>query len=117
MEEYKIRGSFICDNCRNICKGGCHEELFEILYGNVNEGSEEYERGKDLIGRKQIVTCLGKYCDQKCKYNRDDYTPFKEDDGLKPLFNLIKWMGNRLHDVIEENERLKQEISYNGNTK
>ena len=97
--KYINRGSFICDRCRNICKGGCHEKLAEILDGNL----EHYEENKDLIGRKQIIHCLGKYCDDPCQYQREDYTPFNEEDGLKPLFGIIEWMGNKLNKNLTEN--------------
>ncbi len=110
MEPYSNHGNFICDRCREICKGGCFEQLKAVLDGEVKEGSEEYEKAKDLIGRKQIIHCLGKYCDTPCKLNREEYTPFEEDDELTPLFNLIEWMGNRLHELIKENNELKKKI-------
>lgn len=96
---YVNSGSFICDKCRSICKGGCHEKLTELLNGNL----EHYEENKDLLGRKQIIHCLGKYCDSPCKYQREDYTPFNEEDGLKPLFGLIDWMGNKLNNILTKN--------------
>lgn len=99
--KYINRGSFICDRCRNICKGGCHEKLMEILNGN----SEHYEENKDLIGRKQIIHCLGKYCDDPCQFQREEYTPFKEEDGVKPLIELISWMGRKLNDLVMENNK------------
>ena len=99
MVKYINRGSFICDRCRNICKGGCHEKLTEILNGNL----EHYEENKDLVSRKQIIHCLGKYCDNPCQYQREDYTPFNEEDGLKPLFGIIDWMGNKLNNILTEN--------------
>lgn len=97
--KYINNGSFICDRCRNICKGGCHEKLSEILSGKL----EHYEENKDLVGRKQIIHCLGKYCDNPCEYQREDYTPFNEEDGLKPLFGLIDWMGNKLNNILTNN--------------
>ena len=98
MIPYQIHGSFICDKCRNICKGGCHEKLTAILDGDM----ANYEENKDLVGRKQIIHCLGKYCDSPCKLQREDFTPFRDEDGIQPLIDLIKWMGQRLHDSIEK---------------
>ena len=100
--EYKINGSFICERCRKICKGDCHEKLSSILCGEVKEGSAEYERDKDLIGRKQIIRCLGPYCDSPCEYRLDDYTPYEQGDGVKPLINLIKWLGKESNRLFEE---------------
>lgn len=94
--EYKINGSFICDRCRNICDGTCHEKLSELLNGNLTH----YEENKDLIGRKQIIHCLGKYCDTPCKYQRKDFTPYNEGDGIKPLIDLIQWMGSKLNNIL-----------------
>ena len=101
--KYKNNGSFICDRCRNKCTGGCHEKLMEIMNGDLSH----YEENKDLLGRKQIIHCLGKYCDNPCELQREDYTPFNEDDGIKPLIELISWMGGKIHTLIEENNTLK----------
>lgn len=53
--KYTNNGSFICDKCRNICKGGCHEKLMAIMNGDLSH----YDENKDLIGRKQIITLFG----------------------------------------------------------
>lgn len=98
--EYKINGSFICDKCRNICKGGCHEKLSELLNGNL----EHYIENNDLIGRKQIIHCLGKYCSSPCEFQREEYTPFNESDGIEPLINLINWMGQKLNNTLCKNQ-------------
>jgi len=103
MKEYKNNGSFICDRCRNTCKGGCHEKLMEIKNGDLSH----YEENKDLVGRKQIIHCLGKYCDNPCELQRENYTPFNEDDGIKPLIELISWMGKKINTLLEENNILK----------
>jgi hypothetical protein len=104
MKEYKNNGSFICDRCRNTCKGGCHEKLMEIMSGDLSH----YEENKDLVGRKQIIHCLGKYCDNPCELQREEYTPFNEEDKIQPLMELIHWMGNKIHYLIEENNKLKK---------
>lgn len=69
-----------------------------------------YEENKDLVGRKQIIHCLGKYCDNPCELQREEYTPFNEEDGIKPLIELISWMGNKIHSLIEENNKLKNSL-------
>lgn len=93
---YSVRHSFICDFCREECKGGCHEKLMEILDGNL----EHYEENKDLVGRKQIIHCLGPYCSHPCERQKDKFTPYNEEDGLKPLFGLIEWMGEKLNESV-----------------
>ena len=100
--EYINSGSFICDRCRTKCKGGCFEKLMALKNGDMTH----YEENKDLIGRKQIIHCLGKYCDKPCDLQREDYTPFNEEDGIEPLIDLIRWMGNKLNTMIEEKKEL-----------
>lgn len=107
MTEVKVKDMFICDFCRNICGGGCHEQLQNIQNGVWKEGDEGYEKNKDLIGRKNIIHCLGKYCDRPCEYQRGDYTPYKEEDGLKPLMSAIKYLIGKCNELIEENNNLK----------
>ena len=102
--KYEINGSFICDKCRTKCKGGCHEKLMELKNGDLTH----YKENKDLLGRKQIIHCLGKYCDNPCELQRDNYTPYNEEDGIEPLIGLIKWMGKKTHELIEENNKLNQ---------
>ena len=102
--KYINNGSFICDRCRTLCKGGCHEKLSELLGGNL----EHYKENKDLLGRKQIIHCLGKYCDKPCKLQRAEYTPFNEEDGVEPLIELIGWMGNKLNNLlVKENVKVR----------
>lgn len=96
--KYKIKGSFICDNCMTKCKGKCFEKLMELKNGDLTH----YEENKDLIGRKQIIHCLGKYCDTPCELQREEYTPFNEEDGVEPLIDLIKWLGDKVTKMIEE---------------
>lgn len=113
--QYINNGSFICDRCRNICKAGCHEKLTKLLEGDLSE----YEGNKDLLGRKQIIHCLGKYCENPCQYQREEYTPYNEEDGLKPLFGIIHWMGQKLTDVLtnkkKEDDGRKEKDSKGGN--
>ena len=101
--KYRNNGSFICDRCRTECKGGCHEKLSELLSGDLTH----YSENKDLIGRKQIIHCLGPYCDNPCKLQKKEYTPYNEEDGIKPLIDLIGWMGNKINKLIENNNNLE----------
>ena len=105
LMKYTNRGSFICERCRNICEGGCHEKLTAILNGHGNEGD------KDLIGRKQIIRCLGKYCQEPCMYQLSDYTPYREEDGVKPLIDLISYLGNKVNQLLEEKYTKKTQDS------
>ena len=73
-----------------------------------NGDLSHYDEDKDLIGRKQIIHCLGKYCDNPCGLQREEYTPFNNEDGIQPLMELINWMGNELNKMIEEQNKLKQ---------
>jgi hypothetical protein len=102
--EYKINGSFICDRCRTKCSGGCHEKLMALIKGDLSH----YEENKDLLGRKQIIHCLGKYCGHPCELQREEYTPFSPEDGIEPLIGLIKWMGKKINNMIEENNITKK---------
>ena len=94
--EYVNRTSFICERCRNICEGNCHELLTAILEGRGNE------KDTDLVGRKQIIRCLGKYCKDPCPLQLDDYTPYKEEDGVKPLIDMIGYLGTKVNELLEE---------------
>ena len=99
---YKIHGSFICNRCRSICNGNCHEKLTAILNGEAQPGTPDYEDNKDLIGRKQIISCLGPYCDEPCELQLDGYTPYNEEDGITPLIGAINYLGNKVNELIAE---------------
>ena len=96
MAKYEINGSFICDKCRTKCKGGCHDKLMALKNGDLTH----YEENKDLLGRKQIIHCLGKYCDSPCELQREDYTPYKEEDGLTPLIDALKFMVDKCNNLL-----------------
>jgi hypothetical protein len=74
----------------------------------INGDLSHYKENKDLLGRKQIIRCLGKYCDQPCELQREEYTPFNPEDGIDPLIGLIKWMGKKINNMIEENNITKK---------
>ena len=54
MIPYKINGSFICERCRQICKGGCFEKLMAIENGEVTVYAK-------LPNGFKIPTPLGNY--------------------------------------------------------
>lgn len=95
-----IKGLFICDFCRNICDGNCHELLTRIQEENPTVDSELWKEGGDLVGRKQIITCLGPYCQTPCKYQREKFTPYKENDGIEPLISSLKYLVEKLNDIL-----------------
>lgn len=95
-----IKHAFICDFCRNSCPSKCFEELMDIKNGKAKPGSEQYEKSKDLIGRKRIIHCLGKYCDTPCEFQREEYTPFNEDDGISPLIDAIKYLISKCNEIL-----------------
>ena len=99
---FLVKECFLCEFCRKICSAKCHEQLENIQNGVWKPGDKEYEENKDLIGRKHIITCLGPYCDKPCKYQQLDYLPYKESDKLKPLFETIKFLGNKVNELIAE---------------
>lgn len=95
-----IRGLFICDFCRNICEGNCHELLTRIQNENPDKESDLWKEGGDLVGRKQIIHCLGPYCEVGCENRREQFTPYNEEDGVKPLINSLKYLVEKLNDVL-----------------
>lgn len=101
----KIKHIFICDFCREKCEGTCFEELMAIKNGKIKPGSGEYENSKDLIGRKQIIHCLGKYCDSPCDLQRENFTPYDKEDGLTPLFDALKYMVGKCNELLIKKEK------------
>ena len=96
MVDYMLSGSFICNRCRNLCKGPCDGHIQEVLAGHITE------ENKDLVGRKQRIVCLGKYCENPC--SEQDLTQYADVD-LTPFLNLIKYLGNKCNELIEENNK------------
>ncbi len=100
-----IKHAFICDFCREKCKGSCFEQLMAIKNHKVKPGDKEYELNKDLVGRKHIIHCLGKYCDSPCELQKEEYTPYNEDDGLTPLIEALKYMVCKCNELIIKKEK------------
>lgn len=85
--EYKLRNSFVCNNCRRTCQGTCSQELEEILNGQRIDD--------ELYPRKQLIGCLGPYCDEPCEFQKEE-----TDLTLEQTIKLIKYFGQRLNDLL-----------------
>ena len=89
--DYNPRGLFICENCRNICKGTCHEEMLECFKEGKMPKDDPY-----FFPRKQIITCLGPFCKSPCKYQQ------KETDlTIEQAMNIIKFFAWRLDKELK----------------
>jgi hypothetical protein len=95
-----IKGLFICDFCRNICVGNCHELLTRIQKENPTVDSELWKEGGDLVGRKQIIHCLGPHCETPCEFQRNEFTPYNENDGIEPLIGSLKYLVGKINDIL-----------------
>lgn len=101
MAEFKVKDCFICNFCRNICDGDCNEIKERLLSGNVDKDSQFYKDNIDLASdRKQIIDCLGVYCDKPCKYQNKDSKP-----PIDVLIKAIKYLGNKCNDLIEKYDK------------
>ena len=120
--KFNLKDCFICDYCRNICKGSCNDIKEKIISGKYKVGSKEYNDNLDLTtDRKQIIHCLGKFCDKPCKYNKEDAykeIPYEvlfnlgsflighlsenayKEIPYEVLFNSIKFLGQKLNDEL-----------------
>ena len=95
---FKLKGMFICNFCRNICRAGCAEDLERLENGIIDD------KNKDLSNnRKQSITCLGKYCDMPCKLQDKNAKP-----SIDVLINSIYYLGETTNKLIEKNNKLKE---------
>lgn len=78
MSDCKLRDYFICNRNRFICD--CDKQL------NYDD---------DSFPRKQIITCLGKYCDDPCRYQK-----LETDLTLEQAITLIKWTISELNNHL-----------------
>lgn len=85
--EFKIKDAFVCNFCREKCGGPCNQEILDILNGR--------KENNDLYPRKQIISCLGQYCDKPCELQKD-----KSDLTIDQCVLLIKYLGQKLNDVL-----------------
>lgn len=97
MRDFKIKDCFICNFCRNECKGPCNDIKEAILNGKIKKGSKEYLENIDLTtDRKQIIKCLGKYCDRPCKHQDLNAKP-----PIEALVRAIKYLGNKCNQLLK----------------
>lgn len=94
MVDFKLKEAFVCHQCQTKC-GFCVPDLEKI------ERSEEPE-DKELFPRKQLIDCLGPYCDKPCEYQKET-----SDLSLEKCINLIMWLGNKCNNLIDEKYKLK----------
>jgi hypothetical protein len=85
-KEPKLRQFFICNNCRTNCPSGkdCTAELDTTLYP-----------------RKQMIECLGEYCDQPCGLRKK-----WGDLEMDQLIVLIKYLGKELNELLIKKEAI-----------
>ena len=85
MIAYKLRGSFICNNCLANCKTSdeCINDI-EALYP-----------------RKQQIGCLGEFCDSPCELQKES------DLTIEALVTLTKFLGGELNKYLLSSIRKK----------
>ena len=89
--KFYIKDAFVCNHCRTVCKGTCSKELEEIEKG-IREND-------DLFPRKQLIGCLGKYCDKPCHLRKND-----SDLTIEHLLRLTKYLGDKLNETLSTNK-------------
>lgn len=99
MKRINIKDFFICNMCRQKC-GACIEDLERLKKGIVDD------KNKDLVGRKQEIVCLGRYCPTPCEFQ--DVECYKDIDITK-LLELIEFLGNKCNDLIATTRDLEKE--------
>lgn len=103
-KEFKIKDCFVCNFCREICKGGCNEDLERLEQGIVDSKNKDLQNN-----RKQRIKCLGKYCDAPCKLQD---LSVEVDPQL--LINTIKYLGTTLNELLIQKPKQKKEQKKNG---
>ena len=86
--EFKLKECFICNFCKTIC-GACNDDLERLKQGTIDD------KNRDLIGRKQEIDCLGKYCDKPCKLQDLSAVP-----DTQTLINTIMFLGNKVNELL-----------------
>lgn len=86
--KFYLKDCFICRFCREVCKG-CVEDMERLSKGIVDDGN------RDLVGRKQAIECLGKYCDKPCSLQKKDI-----DVDPQILVNTIMFLGTELNKQL-----------------
>lgn len=104
MKDFKIKDCFICNFCREICKGPCDNLKRRIDSGELKYGDTEYDSDMST-DRKQIIGCLGKYCDRPCRLNKSDAY---KDISVEVYIRAIKFLGNKCNSLIEKNNIMNE---------
>lgn len=106
MADFKLKDCFICNFCRNDCTGDCNELKLAHLNKTIKEGDKDFD--KDFLSdRKQIINCLGNRCDRPCKFQDENGFETLDKD---VLLKTIKYLGNKVNQYIEENNKLKEKL-------
>jgi hypothetical protein len=82
MVDAKLRQFFVCNNCRTNCPSGeqCMSDMDTVLYP-----------------RKQVVECLGEWCDDPCNLRKE-----QGDLKVEQLVTLVKYLGTELNKRMIE---------------
>ena len=97
---FYLKDCYICNYCKNICKGPCNDLKEKINSGELKPGMKEYEDNIDLAtDRKQIIDCLGPLCDKPCKFRKKECTVSKET-----LAKTILFLGEKLNSELIKNK-------------
>jgi hypothetical protein len=94
--DWKLRGHFVCNGrCRAMCNGRCWEELEKLDNGTLKMTDVDYQGTpySELYPRKQLIGCLGKYCDEPCEYQTEE-----SDLTIEHLIRLAQFMGTKLSE-------------------
>lgn len=96
MKDFKVKDCFICNFCRNICSGQCNDIKEALMSGKIAKDDKFYIDNIDLTtDRKQIINCLGIYCDKPCRLQDKTATP-----PIDVLIKAIKYLGNKCNELI-----------------
>ena len=86
-----LKGFFVCDKCREQCFDG----VDEVGPFGPNSCAKAYHP------RKQVIDCLGPYCDQPCPLQKG-----ATELTFTQLIDLVNYLGDELntHLVKPENQ-------------
>ena len=62
---------------------------------NLKKLKKSLRVDNDLYPRKQLIGCLGKFCDKPCELQKEE-----TDLTLDKCVNLIKYLGQKCNDLI-----------------
>ena len=81
---FTLKSNYICKYCKEVCKC-CDEDISNLENGVINDNN------RDIVERRQAISCLGKYCDQPCELQN-----LEEEVDKDTLVNTIMKLGERL---------------------